>query len=58
VRVGEDLGEGFWMARGMRQGCPLRPLLFNVLIADLEEEKSKMGERRVYSLAYADDVVL
>jgi len=65
VRIGGELGEGFWTVRGLRQGCPLSPLLFNILIADIEEEMKKvkwggvkLGEGRVYSLAYADDVVL
>lgn len=42
VRVGRELGEVFWTARGLRQGCPLSPLLFNLLIADLEEEMGKV----------------
>jgi len=29
VRVREELEEGFWMARGVRQGCPLNSLLLN-----------------------------
>lgn len=64
VRVGGEIGESFWTVRGVRQGCSLSPLLFNILLADLEEEMGKMkwGEvrlgERIYSLAYADDVVL
>jgi len=52
-------------ARGVRQGCPLSPLLFNLLMADLEEKLEmvkwggmKVGEGKIYSLAYADDVLL
>ncbi|KAG5345379.1 ODP2 dehydrogenase, partial [Acromyrmex charruanus] len=28
IKIGEDLGEDFWTARGVRQGYPLSPLLF------------------------------
>lgn len=40
-------------------------MLFNVVIADLEEEMGKikwreikLGDRRIYTLGYADDIVL
>ncbi|XP_043481252.1 uncharacterized protein LOC122510560 [Leptopilina heterotoma] len=65
VKIGESLGREFWLGRGLRQGCPLSPILFNMLIADLEERMSKRGKGgvilrngRIYTLAYADDVVL
>jgi len=65
VRAGGEVEEGFWVARGVRQGCPLSPLLFNILMADLEEEMGKIkwggikvGEERVYTLTYADDMVV
>jgi len=65
VRLGDDMGEGFWTEKGLRQGCLLIPILFNLLIADIKEimgkvkwGRVKIGQRRVYSLAYADDIVL
>lgn len=48
----------------MRERCSLSPLLFNILIADLEvmgkakwEGVRLLGER-VYTLSYADDMIL
>lgn len=65
VRIGGDEGEEFCTARGVRQGCPMSPILFNLVLADLGEELRKVkwggtriGEERVYSLLYADDMVL
>ncbi|KAL6433514.1 hypothetical protein ACFW04_006544 [Cataglyphis niger] len=43
VRRGKDLGTEFWTGRGVRQGCPLNPHLFNLITADIEEVMSRGG---------------
>jgi len=49
----------------VKQGCPLSPILFNIMLAELEEEMGnvkwggvRLEKGRVYTLAYADDLVL
>lgn len=55
VRIGKEIGESFWTARGVRQGCPLSPILFNILMANVEEQMGrvkrgvKLGDGRVYT---------
>ncbi|XP_068993226.1 golgin subfamily A member 6-like protein 24 [Neodiprion pinetum] len=65
VRSGGKVREAFWTARGVRQGCPLSPHVFNLLLADLEEEMGRgrrvggveLAGSRVCTLAYVDDIV-
>lgn len=66
TRVDDRKEESFWTAREMKQGYPLSPLLFNLLLADLEEVMGKMKWGReirrgkdIYAMiSYADDIVL
>ena len=55
----------FWTGKGMRQGCPLIPTLFNVVFADLERKMSrchvaglKIGRGKVWTITYVDDGAL
>lgn len=65
IRTMEELTKKFGMKKGLRQGCVMSPCLFNLYIADLDAELVKrgigeiaVGKERVWSLAYADDMVL
>jgi len=65
VRTGKRLTRSFKTTKRVRQGCVMSPLLFNIYIAELEERLENRGIRgggmdnkRVWNLAYADDIVL
>lgn len=64
IKVEEKEGGKFWTGKGVRQGYQLSPCLFTLLLADLDEVlKEKWGrikvkEKRIYSLAHADDVAV
>lgn len=65
VKVNDTLSEEFWTIEGVRQGCPLSPTLFSILIADMENEMKKrqtggivVGTEKFWTLAYADAIVL
>lgn len=64
VRVNRMHTEWFKVNNGVRQGCLLSPLLFNIYINDLLEKISAMGigvkldDDVIGILAYADDIVL
>lgn len=49
VKAGGEMGKEFWTARWVRQECSLRPLLFSILIADIEKKmgKIKLGGKKI-----------
>ena len=55
----------FYTEKGLKQGCPLSPLLFAIFLSDLEKTLKNfqsggvvIGREKIFSLAYADDLVL
>jgi hypothetical protein len=66
VRAGAELGTPFNSGVGVKQGCPISPLLFGILIDRLEpylEQRcpgsgTQLAGSIIRALLYADDVVL
>lgn len=64
--INGELSEPFNISKGTRQGCPLSPLLFimvletylTVLRNDPEIEGIKLGERAYKVKAFADDLII
>ena len=66
VRTGHGTTDGFYIGKGVRQGCILSPCLFNFYAeyimrnAGLEETQTgiKIARRNINNLRYADDTTL
>ena len=64
IRVGDELTKPVRMQQGVRQGCPVSPILFNYFVDKLSRELEDSGYgvdaggKLLHSLLYADDVVL
>ena len=56
--------ETFKINQGVRQGCVLSPLLFNIFLSDLAkklnsmEGKVQVHDREVNTLFWADDIIM
>ena len=64
IRVGDSVTRDFKIETGVRQGCILSPFLF-ILIIDFIMKKEgskgygvKIGEEKIFDLAFADDIAL
>ncbi|MDD9340098.1 MAG: reverse transcriptase domain-containing protein, partial [Providencia heimbachae] len=64
VRCAEGLTEKIAVEAGVRQGCPLSPIIFNLTMEPLlkaisaSEEGYHIRQQKTNVLAYADDIVL
>ncbi|KAK3529745.1 hypothetical protein QTP86_003010 [Hemibagrus guttatus] len=62
VRIASSKSDLFPVHVGLRQGCPLSPVLFIVFMDRIsrssQEEGVQFGDHRISALLFADDVVL
>jgi len=43
VKINDQYSESFNIMKGVRQGCPLSPILFNLFINDIFNDFSELG---------------
>jgi len=62
VKFDDQYSESFNIMKGVRQGCPLSPVLFNLFINDIFNDFLELGiplgESRCCGGLFADDIVL
>lgn len=65
IITGKGKTEGFGIGKGVRQGCPMSPMLFNIFTEDMEKNWIKhneggtvVGGTKIYALKFADDVAM
>ena len=65
VKVGEEITEWFEVQRGVRQGCPMSPWLFNIYLDMVTREALPLFKRgagltncQIQVTLFADDTVL
>ena len=66
IRFGDKMTETFKIEQGVKQGCILSPLLFNIFISDLQQTLDKgestpiliEGTKTLNSLIWADDLLM
>ena len=64
VKTGSQCTKPFDINQGVRQGCVLSPLLFNIFLADLAkdldemDDKIEIGAHSLNSIFWADDILM
>ena len=66
IKIGKQLSPGFYITKGLRQGCSLSPTLFKIYIQNAlgnwQKKRAKMGleiqDMTIYSMLFADDQLL
>ena len=64
VKFGNKASLPFETTRGVRQGCVLSPLLFNIFLSDIQEifdmcgSNPKLSDVEISSLIWADDILI
>ena len=64
VKIGDHISPSFLAASGVKQGCPMSPVLSNIYQNDLHEifgencDPVHIGDSHVNSISWADDLLL
>ena len=65
IKIGTSYSDPFKPNKGVRQGCVLSPLLFNIFLADLQNELDSCNDnvklndnKEISCLMWADDILI
>lgn len=56
IEINGEAGEEIAYTSGLPQGSPISPILFNIMMSDLERSVSREGRQNTLGLSFLDDV--